>query len=329
MVASCESTDPTITRIMNPGRGCGVLKAGERKRSFPVDCCLKKSIERYGRRILGSFRPQIRLPDIDYSAWTYSLRAACAACLAFYISFSLNLDGSHWALTTCYIVGSERESGRILAKSVARIVGTLVGATASFVLVNAFAQEGVLFICWFAVWLSVCVFFSHHERGYWAYAWVLSGYTTAIVGIPAALTPVLAFDIISSRAENIIIGVLCMGTVSMIALPESVRPRLVKLVKATDQELFQLLSSCLCNCLARWRHLSHLGGPRILSIRHRTESRSSYCGSVQRHVDCRRTDLSYYILSHAADGRVRYVRSGPLAFSILWCWDRQLLAPAR
>ena len=246
MAASCESTDPTITRIMNPGRGCGVLKAGERKRSFPVDCRLKKSIERYGRRILASFRPRIRLPDIDYSAWTYSLRAACASCLAFYISFSLNLDGSHWALTTCYIVGSERESGRILAKSVARIVGTLVGATASFVLVNAFAQEGVLFICCFAAWLSVCVFFSHHERGHWAYAWVLSGYTTAIVGIPAALTPVLAFDIISSRAENIIIGVLCMGTVSMIAFPESVRPRLVKLVEATDQELFQLLSSCLC-----------------------------------------------------------------------------------
>jgi uncharacterized membrane protein YccC len=246
MAAWCGGANRTITGTMNPGRGCGVLKALERKRSFPVDWRVKKSIERYGRRILASFRPRIRLPDIDYSAWTYSLRAACATCLAFYISFSLNLDGSHWALTTCYIVGSERESGRILAKSVARIIGTLVGATASFVLVNAFAQEGVLFICCFAAWLSVCVFFSHHERGHWAYAWVLSGYTTAIVGIPAALTPVLAFDIISSRAENILIGVLCMGTVSMIAFPESVRPRLVKLVEATDQELFQLLSSCLC-----------------------------------------------------------------------------------
>ena len=60
-----------------------VESALERKRSFPVDCRLKKSIERYGTRILGSFRPQIRLPDIDYSAWIYSLRAVCAACLAF------------------------------------------------------------------------------------------------------------------------------------------------------------------------------------------------------------------------------------------------------
>jgi uncharacterized membrane protein YccC len=33
---------------------------------------------------------------------------------------------------------------KILAKSLARIVGTLVGAIASFVLVNAFAKHGVL-----------------------------------------------------------------------------------------------------------------------------------------------------------------------------------------
>src|SRR5246127_318316 len=162
---------------------------------------MKITLPRYGTQFLDYFGSRIKIPTIDYNAWIYALRAACAGCLALYISFSLNLDGSDWALTTCYIVGSERQNGRILAKSVARIVGTLVGATASFVLVNAFAQERVLFICWFAVWLSVRVFFSHHERGQWAYAWVLSGYTTAIVGIPAALTPVLAFDIISSRAE--------------------------------------------------------------------------------------------------------------------------------
>jgi uncharacterized membrane protein YccC len=110
--------------------------------------------------------------------------------------------------------------------------------------VNAFAQER-LFIGYFVAWLAVCAFFSHYQRGHWAYAWVLSGYTAAIVGIPAALTPDSAFDVISSRAENVIIGILCMGTVSMIFFPESVRPRLVKLVEATDKELFRMLSTCL------------------------------------------------------------------------------------
>jgi uncharacterized membrane protein YccC len=55
----------------------------------------------------------------------------------------------------------------------------------------------------------------------------------------------LAFAVISSRAENVIIGILCMGTVSMIFFPESVRPRLVKLVEDTDKGLFRMLSTSL------------------------------------------------------------------------------------
>jgi hypothetical protein len=77
------------------------------------------------------FGIRLRIPKIDYSAWGYSLRTACAACLALYISFSLNLDESSWAFTTCYIVGGQRLQGKILAKSLARVVGTLVGAIAS------------------------------------------------------------------------------------------------------------------------------------------------------------------------------------------------------
>jgi len=121
----------------------------------------------------------------------------------------------------------------------------VVGVVASFTLINAFAQERVLFICCFAAWLSICAYFSHYQRGHWAYAWVLSGYTTAIVGIPAAFAPNQAFSVIMSRAENVIIGIVCMGAVSMIAFPETVSRTLVKLVQATDAELSRLLAACL------------------------------------------------------------------------------------
>lgn len=233
--------DRKITGIMSPGRGCGIQKS---ERHLSVGWQVKKGLQRYGERILGSFPPRISMPAIDYGAWIYALRAACASCLALYISFSLNLDGSHWAFVTVYVVGADRRSGQILAKSLARIIGTLVGAAASFVLVNAFAEER-LFIIYLVVWLAICAFFSHYQRGHWAYAWVLSGYTAGIAGIPAALTPGLAFDVISSRAETVIIGVLCMSAVSMTIFPESVRPRLVKLVEATDKELFRILSTSL------------------------------------------------------------------------------------
>ncbi len=219
--------------------------AVSQKPMFRMAKLIHLGLERSGTRLLDYFGSLIKVTKIDGDAWVYALRAACAGCLALYISFSLNLDGSHWALTTCYIVGGQRQTGSILAKSAARIVGTLVGVVASFTLVNAFAQERVLFMCGFAGWLCICAYFSHYQRGHWAYAWVLSGYTTAIVGIPAALAPDQAFTIIASRAENVIIGVVCMGVVSLIAFPETVSRTLVKLVQATDAELSRLLSACL------------------------------------------------------------------------------------
>jgi hypothetical protein len=36
---------------------------------------------------------QNKIPKIDWDAWIYALRAACAGCLGLYISFSLNLAG--------------------------------------------------------------------------------------------------------------------------------------------------------------------------------------------------------------------------------------------
>jgi len=100
----------------------------------------------------------------------------------------------------------------------------------------------VLFITCFAVWLSLCAFLSYSRRDDWAYAWVLSGYTTAIVGIPAALDPESAFEIIASRGENILIGILCMGGVGMIASPELVGDHVTKLVRPMDEDLSDLLT---------------------------------------------------------------------------------------
>ena len=200
---SSPTKAPLVTYVFSTGRGglfskCNdmeaVLKQNERiSRSRyqlhrrPIGGRLLSSSWRTRTRLAGlgealskHFWTPLKTSKIDFNAWSYSLRTACAACLALYISFSLNLDESHWAFTTCYIVGGQRLQGKILAKSLARIVGTLVGAIASFALVNAFAQHGVLFITSFAAWLSLCAFFSHSRRDDWAYAWVLSGYTTAI-----------------------------------------------------------------------------------------------------------------------------------------------------
>lgn len=256
---------PAPIGLMTPNQAVERRKPVLRNRA----CSASSQGNRAGERAdttSSSYSLLTNFPQLDHKAWGYALRAACASCLALYISFSLSLDGSHWAFTTCYIIGSERQNGRVLAKSVARIVGTFTGAMASLALVNAFSQERLLFLSCFTLWLSICAFFSQSHRGHWAYAWVLSAYTTAIVGVPAALTPDQAFEVVCSRTENIIIGILSIGAVSMIASPESVRSVLEKLVIASDQKLGQLLSSCFsieCDCPSTTRLLAALAANAV------------------------------------------------------------------
>jgi len=109
--------------------------------------------------------------------------------------------------------------------------------------IRARASAFYLLFCHLAIYH--CAYLAHYQRGHWAHAWVLSGYTAAIVGILAALAPNQAFSVIMSRAENVILGIVCMGAVSMIVFPETVSRSLIKLVQATDAKLSKFLPACL------------------------------------------------------------------------------------
>jgi hypothetical protein len=65
---------------------------------------MKTARENYGNQFLAYFRSRLKIPTIDYDAWTYALR-----------------------------------------------------------------------------WLSICADLAHYQRGHWAYAWVLSGYSASVV----------------------------------------------------------------------------------------------------------------------------------------------------
>src|SRR3954453_13734873 len=121
-----------------------------------------------------------------YSPMIFAAKTTASGLIALLIAFTFNLDQPQWALLTVFIV-SQPQSGLVLAKSFYRIIGTLVGAAVALLLVALFAQERVLFLGALALWIGVCTFGSQYARNFAAFSFVLSGYTAAIVGIPAAL----------------------------------------------------------------------------------------------------------------------------------------------
>ena len=167
----------------------------------------------------------------------FAAKTTASGLIALLIAFTFNLDQPLWALLTVFVVSQAQQSGPVLAKSFYRAVGTLIGAAVALLLVALFAQERVLFLGTLAIWIGLCTFGSQYARNFSAYAFVLSGYTAAIVGVPGALSANNAFYIATARITEICLGIMIAAAVNRIVLPSSAVAALWQSVAAARQAL--------------------------------------------------------------------------------------------
>lgn len=64
--------------------------------------------------------------------WRYALRNTIAMCLALTFAYYLNLDEPYWAMTSAAVVSFPTVGG-VISKSLGRIAGSLLGATAALI----------------------------------------------------------------------------------------------------------------------------------------------------------------------------------------------------
>jgi uncharacterized membrane protein YccC len=162
---------------------------------------------------------------------TFAVKTFAASLLALYIAFWAGLDDPRWSFLTVFVV-SQPDSGLVLAKSFYRILGTIAGVLVTIALVFGLAQYGELFVAALAVWMCLCNFAARAVRNFASYGFQLAGYTVAIVGIPAALQPTGAYDLVVARCTEILLGIICAALVSRLILVRELSPKLVDLVRA-------------------------------------------------------------------------------------------------
>ena len=162
---------------------------------------------------------------------TFAVKTFAASLLALYIAFWAGLDDPRWSFLTVFVV-SQPDSGLVLAKSFYRILGTIAGLLVAIALVFGLAQYGELFVAAVAVWICFCNFAARAVRNFESYGFQLAGYTVAIVGIPAALAPTGAYDLLLARFTEISLGIICAALVSRLILVRELSPKLVELVVA-------------------------------------------------------------------------------------------------
>jgi len=160
------------------------------------------------------------------SSWTFAIRVWLAMILALFVSFWLQLEAPASAAVTVGIL-AEPTRGQALDKACFRLLGTIVGVTASIAITGLFSQERDLILAAFAVWIGICVFAANLLDGYRAYAAVLSGYTVALIATQQIDTPQHVFESGMARGAAIAVGIVSMAIVNTLMDAPDRHPRLM------------------------------------------------------------------------------------------------------
>ncbi|MES1991861.1 MAG: FUSC family protein [Pseudomonadota bacterium] len=157
----------------------------------------------------------------------FALKAFGASLLALYIAIEAGLPKPSWAMATALIV-AQPFAGMVLSKAVYRFGGTYVGAIFAVFALIAFAESQVMQVIALSVWVGLCVFLSGFDKTPRSYAFVLAGYTAAIIAFPSVDAPLTIFDVALARCEEISLGILCATLVHAVIFPRRVGPVLAE-----------------------------------------------------------------------------------------------------
>ena len=152
--------------------------------------------------------------------------------LALYLSSRFGLPRPFWAMMTAYIVAHPL-AVHVRSKSLYRLAGTVLGCTATLVLVPSLSASPVLLSLALALWVGTCLYLSLLDRSARSYAFMLGGYSAALIGFPLVETPAAMFDTAIARTEEIALGILCASLVHSLILPAGLTPSLLGLVDCT------------------------------------------------------------------------------------------------
>ncbi|BAN27771.1 FUSC family protein [Caballeronia insecticola] len=155
----------------------------------------------------------------DGLVWLHLAKTLTAAFLAMGIAMKLEIPTPRTAMATVFVL-MQPQSGMVLSKSFYRMVGTVIGTAVAVLLGALFPQQPDLYIGAMTLWVALCTAAALRYRNFRWYAFVLAGYTAALIGIPTALEPNALYIGALNRSAAVLLGIVCSGVISAIVLPQ-------------------------------------------------------------------------------------------------------------
>lgn len=165
------------------------------------------------------------MPDADLNmkwltknAVLFSVKTCIAAFLSLYIALELNLDKPAWSMVSVYVI-SQLYSASTLSKATYRFLGTVLGGIFIFLVYPFTVNYPILFSFSVSLWVAFCLYLSLHDRTPRGYAFMLAGYSAAIMGFADVTTPLSITYTVISRVEEITVAIVCSSLIHMLVLP--------------------------------------------------------------------------------------------------------------
>lgn len=146
----------------------------------------------------------------DLGRLKYAIRTALAACVALVVAYAIGLEHPQWAAMTVWAT-SQPTRGHLLEKCLFRALGTIVGTIVGIILILLMGVHPTLLIIGLAVWVSACTFVGNTQRGFIAYACLLSAYTAALVSLLDTAHPDHIYLLGADRLATVLLGVIVSG----------------------------------------------------------------------------------------------------------------------
>lgn len=167
----------------------------------------------------------------------FALRTTGAALLALAVADGLRLGHPWWAAMTVWLV-AQPTRGLLLERSLFRLAGSACGALAGALILYVLEDRPLLSIAALASWLALCAGLGSIFRHFRNYAFVLAGYTAAIVVLfglgHGTFDPGVPLD----RVLCTTIGIVCATVASLGGVPAGGGVEL-------KQRLDEILQRCL------------------------------------------------------------------------------------
>jgi uncharacterized membrane protein YccC len=161
---------------------------------------------------------------------TFGIKLGLAGLLAVYISQLIRLGHANWALFTVLVLAPAQYVGAIAQRSIARVVGTILGGLSGVWLVGNYEQDRLFFLLFAFGYIWLCMYM--YGGTLFPYAFFLCANTLVTVSATGIFDPTDAWQIGLARTLEILTGVVAVVVVANLVWPRFARHDFINLARA-------------------------------------------------------------------------------------------------